>query len=1420
MSDRDATHGVAVIGVGALFPGATSAAQFWDNIAAGVDAIRVASDLRVDARYYDPGSSAPDRLYTRRGGFVGDTVDFDAGAFGIMPVAVPGAEPDQLLALQVAQDCLADAGLADGRLAGRTVGVILGRGGYLTPGMVRLERKARGGEELVGVLRSVLPELGEQDLAKVKAAFLDAAGIYGPDNAIGLVPNLAASRIANRLDLDGPAYTVDAACASSLIAVEHACRELRAGRCELVLAGGIQLVDDVAFGSVFAQLGALSRSGTIRPFDQRADGLLIGEGIGMVALKRLDHAERDGDRIYAVLWGVGSASDGRAASVMVPRVRGQVRALERAWRDAGMDPRTVGLIEAHGTATPAGDQAELATLREVFGDDGSEVALGSVKSMIGHAMPAAGVAGLIKAVLAVHHGVLPPSLNCEQPSDALAASRFRVRGEARGWDVDGERIAAVNAFGFGGINAHVVVGSHGAAVRARRRGSAPIDRFDVDIVAIAGADPVDVLARLERGLALRSGAPGSWQDGDGPCRLAVVDPTPERLDRARRIVGRGEPWTGRGGMWFRSRGLLTEGGELAFVFPGIEASFAPEIASIDAAPVSERFGAAPDVQVDGDLTRTGRAVVALGRYYDRGLRGLGLVPHAIAGHSIGEWTGMIASGIIPDGEVEQFLASIPFPEVEVPDVLFAAAGCGREVADEVIAGLDGIAVSHDNCPHQVILCGHDDPIGVARERLLARGVLCQVLPFRSGFHSPLFAGFVEPHRANVELLPLRPGHTPMWSATTAEPYPDDADAVRPLILEHLVAPIRFRDVIERLYADGVRVFVQAGAGSVPGFVADTLGDRPHLAVAASEERRPGLAQLRNLVLALYVEGAPVEPLVCAPRAASRVPIALGVRSIDVGLALPKVRAGTRAPGAGLGLDPADPLAKALAGATEALVRGAEDVVRSLGPRTGPPPVSSPATPQRAATPTVWSRRRTFSVHTDPSLRDHAFFPQPAGWPVDSDWRPVVPMTMSVQTMLESAEAAYPGFVAVELREVRAFRWLAVEPPVEVELRVEPSDAPAPPGERWVVAKVVDYAEARVRLAPRYAPAPKPALPPLVAPRPSPHSAAQMYSERWMFHGPGYQGVVGIGPVDGTGLDGQLLCLPAKGALLDAAGQLVGYWLLATHTEDQLTMPVGVDQIELFGPAPAAGARLGCSLRVVAVRARDLRCDLELRLDDGDGPLWCRMQGWVDHRFEADDAMVAMMRLPEHHALSDVHGDWVLFDDEARRTPSRDWLGRRYLGEAERDAVAAAGPRAQRQLLDDRVAIKDAVRALLRSEGQGPIFPVELALAAEPNGAYAVSGRGAEGVSVSVDHLDHRSVAIARRGGPVGIALAAGGTPVDALVRTVAAKVGASGADAEVRAVPGGFVVDGIAVAVGEVDGYLVGWTRLDDVAPVGEQEGR
>jgi 3-oxoacyl-(acyl-carrier-protein) synthase len=1313
MAERERS-GAAIIGMAALFPGARDLEGFRRNLEAGTDAITDVPADRWDPVFYDPSSSAPDRLYCRRGGFLEGPVRFDAASFGIMPVAAQGAEPDQLLALQVAARALADAGYADRPFARERASVILGRGGYLTPGVARLDQRVRAAEQLVHSLRALLPDLDEDKLASIKAEMQAALGPFGADTAIGLVPNLAASRIANRLDLGGSAYTVDAACASSLVAVEQACRDLADGKSDLVLAGGVHLCHDPSFWSVFCQLGALSRAQRIRPFDRRADGLLIGEGVGLVVLKRLADAERDGDRIYAVIRGTGTSSDGRGASLMNPDVNGQVSALGRAWNEAGLDPSLAGLVEAHGTGTAAGDGAELQTLARFFGPaiaGRPRDALGSVKSMIGHTMPAAGAAGLIKAALALHHARLFPSLHCEEPRAELEATRFRVLDRAEPWESDGRpRIAGVNAFGFGGINAHVVLEEHAASrpqKRSRRSStsstSSPSSPNVPDpLLLLAGASTAALLDALDREL------PSS---GSGPVRLALWNPTPERRARARAIVARGEPWRGRDDLWFSPEALLTNGGTVAFLFPGVDASFAPRVDD-----VAQRFQL-PLALPEGRraLKDLGMGIIAVGRLLDAALRRMGLHPAMIAGHSIGEWSGMIASELIPKGEVDGIIERLAPEEVSVPGVSFIAAGCGADKALLAMEGLPNIAISHDNCPHQILLCGQEQSADTALERLKTMGVLAQKLPFQSGYHSPLFADFIGPHRRILEALPLAAPAVPLWSATTTAPYPLDPEAIRRLAVQHILEPVRFRELTLALHRAGARVFLQVGTGSLVGFIDDTLRGLPHLAISANVPQKTGLAQLRRVASALWVEGGDPDfasvdlpaftPSPSALRHAPLVELSLGVPLITVHGALPRP-----APASlddeleRYAFEEDDPLAAELAASFEA-IRGAQrDVLSALRGTPALPPLDQP----RELFVT-----RTISVDDYPDLLDHAFYRQPPGWPSLVDKYPVVPMTMILELMRDLARELVPERIPIGLSNVRAYRWLAVAPPAELSISARYD------GDCRVEITIEGFAAGTVDLAERYPDAPPRDRAPLRDERAPAIDARELYADRWMFHGPAYQGVLSLDAIADDGIRGRLASLRANGGLLDNAGQLLGYWVMEHAELDRLAMPVMLERVRFFSAAPPTGRELDCTVWIRRFTEIDVRADVELA--EGDR-VFCRIEGWEDRRFDSDARVWALLRYPEKNLLATL-------DDEGRglvKQPwkgaaSRDLLARRYLSEREREAHARVDLRRQGEWLLGRMALKDCARGLLWRRGHGPIFPVEIEVETDPSGAPILRG---------------------------------------------------------------------------------------------------
>jgi acyl transferase domain-containing protein/acyl carrier protein len=572
---------MAIIGVGCLFPGAGDFGAYWANICNKVDGISDVPPTHWDpADYLDPDPKAPDHTYAARGGFL-SPVAFNPAAYGIAPNSIEATDTSQLLGLMVAEQALKDAGYA-AAIDRKRVGCILGVTGTLE---LVIPLGARLGHP---VWRRALEEAGvAKDVADdVVQRIADSYVPWQEQSFPGLLGNVVAGRIANRLDLGGTNCVVDAACASSLSAIHLAALELQTGRADMVLTGGIDTFNDIFMYMCFSKTPALSPTGNAKPFDAAGDGTILGEGLGVVLLKRLRDARRDGDKVYAVLRGIGASSDGKGNAVYAPKAEGQMAALRQAYEVSGVTPDTIELVEAHGTGTRVGDAAEVAALTEVYrasGRSGSWCALGSVKSQIGHTKAAAGAAGLIKAVAALYHKVLPPTIKVETPLPALESgdTPFYVNTEKRPWlpSESHPRRAAVSAFGFGGSNFHCVVEEADPAKRE-------IDwDGEVQILNFQDATPEGIALQLAKWLAdlpweqLRveaartRGVPRS-----GGCRLLVViqrgrTDLPKLLTMARDLLKKnaGKPfWHAPDGVFF-GRGAAE--GKTALLFPGQGAQY-------------------------------------------------------------------------------------------------------------------------------------------------------------------------------------------------------------------------------------------------------------------------------------------------------------------------------------------------------------------------------------------------------------------------------------------------------------------------------------------------------------------------------------------------------------------------------------------------------------------------------------------------------------------------------------------------------------------------------------------------------------------------------------------------------------------------------------------------------------------------------
>jgi acyl transferase domain-containing protein/phosphopantetheinyl transferase (holo-ACP synthase) len=909
MHEQGEQRGVAIVGMACLFPGAGDLDTYWRNILGGVDAT---SDPPPEAWdpdvYYDPEFADPDKTYCKRGGYLGSLARFDPLAHGIPPVAV-GGEPDQWLALQVATDALADAGASElsAEVRARTA-VIFGKGTYLNGGnAVALQRGLVIGQTL-DLLRQLDPWRTEEELERLRGELQQVLPALGPETVPGLIPNIIVGRIANRLDLMGPAYTVDAACASSLVAIEHAVRGLLAGEHDLAIAGGSQVWMPVATLNLFCRLGALSRREQLRAFDKDADGTLLSEGIGAVVLKRTEDAVRDGDRVYAVIRGVGVASDGRGMSVMAPRLEGEELALQRAYAAAAVAPESIGLIEAHGTGTAVGDVTEVRALTRVFGERDGELprcALGTVKSMIGHTIPAAGVAGLIKTALALHQRVLPPTIACDQPNPELGLERtpFYINTETRPW-IHGNsepRRAGINAFGFGGINAHAVLEEFEGARSPQHR-----PPWDTEVCILEGDSPLaladaagELLGALERNpeIALADLAFTLSQELGGtpaPRRLALVASSTEDLagKLGQAIEKLRQPDCKRikttSGIYYESE-PLGPGGKVVYVFPGEGAQYPNMLSDLclqfeEARAVFDRidriyaehprghllsdwvfprpaFSDAEREHTEARLMELDIAVEAVltanAAVYEVIRR---LVPRcdAMLGHSSGEHSAAMAAGAL-DVETDERLGTFSHglnasyaaaaERHEVPAAVLLAIGSDAESARRIGEQAGGeLYLAMDNCPHQAVLVGEAAAAARAKAIAIEEGLMCEQLPYDRAVHTPLFAPFAEDLRPIFAELPVRAASTPLWSCTTAGRYPEEPTAIRELLVEHWTQPVRFRETIEALHDDGARVFIEVGPrGNMTSFMQDILRGRPACTVAPDVMRRSGTAQLSHLV---------------------------------------------------------------------------------------------------------------------------------------------------------------------------------------------------------------------------------------------------------------------------------------------------------------------------------------------------------------------------------------------------------------------------------------------------------------------------------------------------------------------------------------------------------------------------------------------
>lgn len=872
---------VAIVGMACEYPDAAAPAELWSNALAGRRAFRRMPSVRMNADdYLADDRAAPDSTYVLEAAVIED-YQFDRVRFRVAGNTFRSADHAHWLALDVASRALVDAGFPDGEgLPKEVTGVLLGNtltGEFSRANLMRLRwpyvRRVLEQELIDGGWSA---ESRALFLARLEERYKAPFPPVGEESLAGGLSNTIAGRICNYFDLKGGGFTIDGACASSLLAVATACSSLAAGDLDVALAGGVDLSLDPFEVIGFAKTGALAPE-KMRVYDARSAGFWPGEGCGFVVLMRHEDAVERGMRIYATIRGWGISSDG-SGGITRPEVDGQILALQRAYRRAGFGVESVSYFEGHGTGTNVGDATELQTIsraRREADPSAAAAVIGSVKAIIGHTKAAAGVAGLIKATMALHSQVLPPTVGCETPHPVIDGENPALRVLERGmlWPAGSPLRAGVSAMGFGGINTHLVL--EGADGERRRSLSSYEETLlrsqqDVELILLGDRGRMGLLEQVERLLRLARGlsraelidlADRMQHDlASAKVRAAVIVSSPG--DLADRLAWLAE-WLREGitdrldatrGIFLGSR---TVPPRLGFLFPGQGSP-----AHLDGGMMRRRFEAVRELYdraglpADGDGVSTDVAQPAIVTASMAALRLLdrfGITAEVGLGHSLGELSALHWGGAFD----EDALLRIARVRGRAMADLGAPTGAMASITApapelEMLIGDDPVVIAGLNSPRQTVISGERAAVEGVIARARAAGLHATLLPVSHAFHSPLVAAAAEPLLAALRDEPLARLRGGVVSTVTGLRLAPEAD-LRDLLYRQITEPVRFIDAIQ-VASRNIDLFIEVGPGTVLAGLAGSVVDVPVISLDA------GCSSLKGFfgaVAAAYVLGAPV-----------------------------------------------------------------------------------------------------------------------------------------------------------------------------------------------------------------------------------------------------------------------------------------------------------------------------------------------------------------------------------------------------------------------------------------------------------------------------------------------------------------------------------------------------------------------------------
>jgi 8-amino-7-oxononanoate synthase len=889
---------IAIVGLSCRFPGARDVAEFWAKSLTAAHQFRAVPSTRWNHdTYFSADRRDTHSTYTDRVAFLDGVEDFAALHYRIPPRRAKAMDPQHRLLVDLAREAVQDAGWERTRFDRARTGVFVGLSSADYQDLI--------GARLTAMMLAdgSLSPFG-RDAALLGAVTDAAAAAIDPLQSFSLAGsllNMAPCAVSELLDLGGPSFAIDAACSSALVALHEAVNHLRAGSCSAALVGGVyvNLTPNALVG--FSRVGALSAAGVCRPFDARADGFVLGEGGALAVLRPLHDAEAAGDRIYAVLNGIGTANDGKGAGPMTPRAEGQEAAMRAAYADAGTAPGAIDFLEAHGTGTSVGDRVEIEAIRRLrsAGTASRPCYLSSGKAIIGHTLPAAGAAGLLRAALALHHRTVPPQpALAAHPELPLAEAGLEITTEVRHWPAvpDDCRRAGVSSFGFGGTNVHAVLSE-----APERRETADVDPGDGGRpwLVLLSADTRELLAAYAERLAGIVAADDAMAPAAVartmasrlllPARLAVMCRTrtelADRLAAAAQALAAGSLGRIGPGMYASAAPLAPERRQLAFLYPGQGSLRAGVLRDLVArfpalarhvrpladlvdqrtgTAVSELLCEAPGPGAESQVSATricqpGLGVAGIGM--TQLLADCGVIPHVALGHSVGELVAAVAAGALKPSDGIEFLVERGAAVTaggEPPPGAMAAVKIDPAGFEELRAGIAGVWAACLNHPSQTVASGHRDAVARLLKRCRDRGVPTVPLRVSHAFHSPLIAEVDARVAVHAARLPVR---TPLRKlVSSVDPgAATDPETLRGLWSRQGSSPVLFRAAVDAAVDAGARILVQVCAGeALLGMAAQTPSATALEAIALMpSEPDDGYALLEGLGR-LAVAGVPVD----------------------------------------------------------------------------------------------------------------------------------------------------------------------------------------------------------------------------------------------------------------------------------------------------------------------------------------------------------------------------------------------------------------------------------------------------------------------------------------------------------------------------------------------------------------------------------